>query len=411
MNYPVRQLLRVSIASVILLPVPSTLAQQTTGAAQPLFGQVTGQVLCQDSGLPARFATVQLVSEKSQQNPLPDPTKMGNNPDLAKLMAKAMAAAMKGSNLSTVTGMDGSFSLDKVPPGTYYLIAQLPGYRSAISALSQSERMKADADILAAVGNMAQKIVVAGGASTSVNLSLELGATISGKVSYDDGSPAPSVTPTLLILQKSGKWKELQVSMLPVVTDDRGQFRFFGLPAGKYAVKATLPVSQPVAGLGSVSVHMNLADALVVYHSGVLREKDIKPIELGDGDHKDGIEVVFPINGLHSISGTVVAKFDKHPVNSGTIQLLDPETKAAVRTGEIIEDGTFKLGYVPEGSYLLTVSAAADAERKNADTPAAFDFGRSTNIKIIRSYGAAEIPLMVSGDVNGITLQVPDPKQ
>lgn len=326
-------------------------------------------------------------------------------------MAKAMAAAMKGSNRSTVTGMDGSFSLDKVPPGTYYLIAQLPGYRSPLSGLSQTERMKADAEILVAVESTAQKIVVVGGASTSVNLSLEPGATLSGKVSYDDGSPAPSVTPTLLMLQKDGKWKELQVSTLPVATDDRGQFRFFGLPAGKYAVKATLPVSQPVAGLGTISVHMNREDALVVYHSGVLREKDIKAIELGDGDHRDGIEVIFPVNGLHSLSGTVTAKVDKHAVNSGTIQLQDPDTKASVRTGLVGDDGTFKLSYVPEGSYLLKVTAAADAEQKSGDAPAAFDFGRMANVKIIHSYGPAEMPLLVSGDVNGITLQVEEQKQ
>lgn len=411
MNYSLWRLLKAFVALLILSPVRCALAQQLTVASQPVLGQVSGQVLCQDNGLPARFATVQLLPEKPQQNPLMDPAKMGSNPDFAKVMAKAMAAAMKGSNLSTVTAMDGSFSLDRVPPGTYYLIAQLPGYRTPLSGLSQTERMKADAEILVAVESTAQKIVVAGGTSTSVNLSLEPGATLSGKVSYDDGSPAPSVTPTLLMLQKDGKWKELQVSMLPVATDDRGQFRFFGLPAGKYAVKATLPVSQPLAGLGTVSVHMNLEDALVVYHSGVLREKDIKAIELEDGDHRDGVEVIFPVNGLHSISGAVTAKVDKHAVNSGTIQLQDPDTKATVRTGSVGDDGTFKLSYVPEGSYVLKVTAAADAEQKSGDAPAAFDFGRMANVKIIRSYGPAEMPLLVSGDVNGIVLQVPDQKQ
>ena len=410
-NCEVRQLPRVFVSLLIVLPMYSADAQQTSVAAQPVVGQVTGQVLCQDNGLPARFATVQLLPEKPQHSPLVDSAKMGGNSDIAKVMAKAMAAAMKGSNLSTVTGMDGSFLFGNVPAGTYYLIAQLPGYRSPLSGLSNAERMRADADTLAAVETAADKIVVAGGASISVNVSLEPGATLSGKVGYDDGSPAPSVTPTLLMLQKDGKWKELLVSTLPVVTDDRGYFRFFGLPAGKYAVKATLPVSQPVAGLGTMSAHINLGDALVVYQGGALWEKDIKAVELGDGEHRDGVEVIFPVNGLHSISGIVVAKFDKHAVNAGTVQLKDPDTKAPVRTATIADDGTFKLSYVPERAYLLEVTAAADAEQKSGDGPATFDFGRMTTLKIIRSYGSAEMPLLVSGDVNGITIEVPNEKQ
>jgi hypothetical protein len=356
---------------------------------------------------------VQLLPEKPQQSPLIDPATLGKNPDLAKVMAKAMAAVMKGSNLSTVTGIDGSFSLDRVPPGAYYVIPLLPGYRSPLNGLSQMERMKADASTVASVESIAEKIVVAGGTSTSVNIELERGATVSGTVEYDDGSPAPGVTPTLLMLEKDGKWKELQLSILPVVTDDRGQFRFYGLPAGKYAVKAALPVSQPIVGLGasSVALHMNPGDALVVYQGGALREKDIKPIEVGDGVRIDGVEVIFPLNGLHVIAGSVVAKFDNHVVNSGMIELDDPDSKTAMRTAMVSEEGTFMLNYVPEGSYVLKVTSAADSERKSGEAPAANDFGRMLNSNAVRSYGTAEIPVAVMGDVIGIVVQVPNQKQ
>jgi hypothetical protein len=415
MKHVLSQLSAALFGLLTLFTGRGVLAQQAAApaAAQPVVGQVTGQVFCQDSGLPARFATLQLLPEKPQQSPLIDPAKSGKNPDLVKVMAQAMTVVMKGSSLSTVTGIDGSFSLDKVPPGTYYVIAQLAGYRSPLSGLSQTERMKADADTVDAVESVAQKIVVAGGTLTSVNSVLERGVTLSGTVMYDDGSSAPGVTPKVLMQQKDGKWKELSpISLLPTITDDRGQFRFYGLPAGKYAIKATLPVSQPVAGLGatSLAVHINPGDALVVYQGGALREKDIKPIEVGDGDHRDGIEVIFPVNGLHSVAGSVVAKFDQHAVNSGTVELEDPDSKTAMRTAMIGEDGTFKLSYVPEGSYILRVTAAADAEQKAGETPAASDFGRMLNSKTIRSYGAAEMPLVLIEDVKGIVLQVPDQK-
>jgi hypothetical protein len=400
---------------MLAFPAVSLLAQQSTPSTPAaLSGQVAGHVFCQDTGLPARFAGVQLLAEKPSSTPLLDPASLGKNPDLGKVMAQAMAAVMKGSNLSTVTGIDGSFSLDKVPPGTYYVIPQLPGYRSPLGSFSMMERMKADQATVAAVESLAEKIVVQPGASTSLNIELQRGATLSGTVAYDDGSPAPGVTPALLVQDKDGKWKELSMTLLPSVTDDRGQFRFYGLAAGKYAVKATLPVTQATAGLGasSVSLHMNLGDALVVYQGGALREKDVKPIELVDGDQRDGVEVVFPINGLHAISGSVAAKSDNHPVNSGTIALEDPDTKAPVRTTTIGEDGTFRLNYVPDGGYILKVSTAADTEQNSGDAPAANDLGRMLSSKTVRSYGSIELALTVKdGDANGIVLQVPDEKQ
>ncbi|MGA8109935.1 MAG: carboxypeptidase-like regulatory domain-containing protein [Acidobacteriaceae bacterium] len=398
--------------ALLLCLAASVCAQQTSlSGPAPVYGQVSGRVSCQDTGLPGRFAGVQLMAEQPSTAPLLDPSTLGKNPDFGKIMAEAIKIAMKGSNLSTVTGIDGSFSLDKVPPGTYYVIPQLPGYRSPVSGFSQQERMKADPATLSAVESLAQKVVVQPGALTSITVEMERGATLSGTVTYDDGSPAPGVTPTLLVRGKDGQWKELGGTLpLPSSTDDRGHFRFYGLPPGQYAVKAALPVSQALIGMGprSISMHMDLGDALIVYSSGALREKDIKPIELGDGEQRDGIEVIFPIHGLHSISGSVVAKSDNHPVNAGTLELQDSDSKTAIRTAMIGADGAFHMDYVPEGSYLLKVISAGDTELRSGADAEGGGFARMLNSRELRSYGSAGMPLSLSGDVTGLVLQVPD---
>jgi hypothetical protein len=379
-------------------------------AAPTLFGQVNGRVICGDTDAPGRFASVQLISEKAEQMGFSnfDPTK---NPDFAKSLSVVFSTMLKGSNLSALAGIDGSFSLDKVPPGTYYVVAQLPGYQSPLSQLSQTERMKADPATLKAVESVAEKIVVGPEQAAHVEVRLERGSSLSGSVRYDDGSPAPCVTPILISLQKDGKWKELALSMMAAPTDDRGHFRFSGLPPGKYAVKAALPTTQASSGLGtaSIAVHMNLGDALVVYPGGALREKDIKPVEVGSGDEVDGIEVIFPLSGLHAIAGTVVAKFDNHPVNAGAIALLDSETKAVVRTAMLDREGGFRLNYIPEGSYTLKVSGAADTEKSESPMEET-DFARMMNSKTVKSYGEAERTLTLKTDETTITLQVPDAK-
>lgn len=398
----------------LLLSVPLVVAQQPAPtAAPPIFGQVTGRVICGDTDQPGRFATVQLIASKPEASGFSggEMEQISKNPDFGKAITVVLSTMLKGSGLSALTGLDGSFSMDKVPPGTYYVIAQLPGYESPLSQFSQTERIKSSADTLKAVEAVAEKIEVQANQPARVELRLERGASLSGTVHYDDGSPAPGVTPVLMLQQSDGKWKELAMSMMPTPTDDLGRFRFYGLLPGKYAVKTSLPTVQASMGLGagSLAMHMNAADALVVYSGGALRPKDVKPLEVGRGESVDGVELTFPLSDLHKVSGTVVAKADGHAVNAGTISLLDPDTKAPMRTALIGRDGTFQFNYVADGQYTLQVSGAADTESKAPQADAReSDFARLLNSKTLKSYGTLEQPLMLKGDAPDLTLQVAD---
>jgi hypothetical protein len=400
-----------AFAGMLLVFAGTLFAQQPAANVQPVSpGQVTGRVFCADTGQPGRFAGVQLIAEQPSKAPLLDPASLGKDPNFEKVLASAMSAVMKGSNLSTLTGLDGTFSLDKVPPGTYYVIAQIPGYQSPLSQFSQMERMKADEETLKAVEAAAERIVVQSNQAAHVEIRLERGATLGGTVRYDDGSPAPGVTPVLMVLEPDGKWKEMGPgSLLPSVTDDRGHYHLYGILPGKYAVKAALPTVQALVGMGagSLSMHMNMGDALVVYSGGALREKDLKPVEVGSGEDLDSVDVVFPISGLHSIAGSVVAKADNHPVDSGTVALEDAETKATLRTAMLEQDGSFHLNYVVDGQYILKVTSASDTE-KTAGSDSGGDFVRMLHAKTLKSYGAAELPILLKSDTTGLVLEVPD---
>lgn len=398
-------------ALLLLVCAAPLFAQQPAPAIPPLPpGQVTGRVVCADTGQPGRFASVQLIAEQPSKAPVLDVSSLGKDPNFEKLLATAMTAMMKGSNLSTVTGLDGAFSLDKVLPGTYYVVAQLPGYQSPLSQFSQIERMKADDATLKAVQSAAEKIVVQSNLPAHIEIRLERGASISGSVRYDDGSPAPGVTPILMVLDKDGKWKELGATgMLPVTTDDRGHYRIYGIQAGKYAVRAALPTMQATTGLGpgSISLHINTGDALIVYSGGALREKEVKPVAVGPGEEIDAVDVIFPLDNLHAVSGSVVAKADGHAIDSGAVTLADPETKDVLRTAMIEQDGGFHLNYLPDGQYLLRVTGAADTEKSGKDD-SGNDFARMLHSKPLKSYGEAELPILLKSDSTGLVLQVPD---
>ena len=70
----------------------SAIGQQASSTTAGPPAQVTGRVTCGDTGQPARFASVQLIAENPNKDPLIDPASMGKNPDIQKAMAQAMTA-------------------------------------------------------------------------------------------------------------------------------------------------------------------------------------------------------------------------------------------------------------------------------------------------------------------------------
>src|SRR5450755_2494611 len=86
---------------------------------------VSGRVTCGDTNHPARFAAVLLIPEKPQPTQTSDWANVKNEKDMAKLLAKNMAQTGKGTGLSAVSTIDGSFEMPKVPAGTYYVVAEL----------------------------------------------------------------------------------------------------------------------------------------------------------------------------------------------------------------------------------------------------------------------------------------------
>jgi hypothetical protein len=396
-----------SSAALVLSCLPAEAQEQAaTQTAPSEYNAVSGRVTCGDTGLPARFAAVQLIPEKPQPTQASDWSKMKDAKDLARLMDKGMAQAQKGTGLTAVTSIDGSFEMPKVPAGTYFVVAELKGYLSPLSSLTEEEKFSAKADAIGRIRASAEKIVVQS-APVRADVRLERGGSISGVIRYDDGSPAAGVTPVRMVLKEDGKWVTDTFNpgaQQTNTSDDRGHYRISGLAKGKYAVKAQLPTIKSIIGLGgSQSLHSSFGDALVVYSGGVFREKDIKPIEVGVGEDVDGIDIVFPLDNIHQVSGAVTAKTDNHPLNSGWVNLSDAETKATLRHTRIEEDGSFKFNYVPEGQYELMIGGS-DID-KNAPGGA---YAQMFSPNVLKKYKGVTMPIDVKGDMTGLAVQLPD---
>jgi hypothetical protein len=361
-----------------------TLATKS-GAQAPATGTVTGQVILRDSHLPGRMASISLISAK--------PTR----PTSAESTSRDTAWSAKIQSL-----LDGSFTIPNVPPGDYYLLVEKIGYISpGHLPMGPYYTTKEEEDSLA---KLVTPITVAANRTTTVDAVLTKGASISGVLRFDDGSPDAEGLVALLYKDKSGKW----APYLPAtaaenfrldggnLADDQGRFRFAGLPAGEYLLKSILEI-----GRGIIRDHTSGGDSIIYggyaidcYYGDGIRLKDAKAIKVADGEQSDGNDIEIPLTKLHAVSGAVVSSETGGTVNSAKLELHYADDDSLASKTEANPAGTgFNFLYVPEGEYTLKVLHAADVNRPDTKRP-------------IRTYADASQPLIVKGELSGITIQV-----
>lgn len=377
------------------------LAYAVSAQKPPGTGNVTGHVSCTDTNAPARLAIVVLR---------PIPAAKSDDPS-------APSKTVEARRVQTL--LDGSFSIPKVAPGTYLVLASLPGYISPLASLgaANEDLLEPSDDLRKRIIERVPTISVEANGSASINISLERAATVNGTILYDDGSPAPGIE-VRLRERNQGKWVPVHNAVGDGMgsgnstTDDRGTFRITGLPALKEAiVEADLTAENSTLSFNKMgfSTSGGPSFSLAFYSGGALRPKDAKPFQLTSGEERPGEDITLPISKLHKIDGALLAKRDGHVLNKGSVSLLFSDDRSLVGTAEIgAESEDFDFAFVPEGDFVLKVNSAADARFDEVlNAPGSFP-PSWTKATTVHEYGTTEIPLHVDSDRTGVTVDVPE---
>lgn len=373
-------------------------AERTGGATL-----VSGHVYCADTNAPARMATVILQPAAALESIAPGGEK---------------AIASRGDAVQTL--LDGSFSMPRVAPGSYYVIATQAGYVSPVAALYVSgNRSGPEVEVRRKALESLPRVTVEPNLPVNVNVTIERGAAVSGSVTWDDGSPASGVRLSLLVRWKD-KWIHIpsnpfERSSFSGGTDDQGEYRISGLPAGEYLLEAQLNLSKTsynVDDQGSASVSMASLYSLSVYSGGKMRAKDAAPFTITAGEERRGEDLQIPLSRLHTVRGNLVAVRDGHVVNGGKIWLLYADDKSvAGQTSLSSDDDGFTFSFVPEGDYILRVEEAADNEYRHMPNDSKAWSPPRTETRTLRRYGMAEQRVQVLGEMAGLIVTVPDAQQ
>ena len=328
-------------------PAVQALQQQRTssqGQTARAEGVVTGTVMCTDTQAAARFAMVTLIPVKQDDD--------GGRGGPGRFM---------GGGGSGRTDLQGNFTVSNVAAGDYYVAASATGYVSAVDMLRMVGQEGGDTgSVLASL----PQVHVMAGSSSNVSLSLTRGGVLSGKLVWDDGSPAAGVGVTAMLQTEGtapaqGNRADLMFGfgsgggLGP--TDDRGQFRLTGLMPGTYLLRAT--VETPASG---ASRGFTRGFVLAMYAPGKIRKTEAKAITLGPAEERDDVGFTLSLAALHTVSGHVAA-VSGPAVMSGAVRLVDTTDSSLSRTASVGEDGSFVLTYVPSGSYTLTATGSTSA--------------------------------------------------
>jgi hypothetical protein len=376
---------------LLFLPLFTLAASaQNSSAAKPGTGTVTGHVYCADTNAPSRVASVQL-------EPVKDTKRSGTS---------HFSGDAPASGISR-TGFDGSFTLAKVPPGSYYVVASAQGYLSPMPNDDESD----DVEPQPPPGQPAvviPRVDVQADQAASIDIRLERGAAISGAVRFDDGSPASGVM--VMVLHRSkDKWVPSTPQMpfaapVPPATDDVGHYRVSGLRDRDYVLMAILSRTDfESRGARTTGLFGVERSSLRIYSGDTPHISDAVPIKLGPGEERSGEDITIPLSKFHSISGVVTATGDGHAINSGHLAIEDPNDKEDIVDAELGSDGAFHLEGVPEGTYTLRVQNPRDQRIQEISVAGQQAF---TNEKTLHQYGDLEQSIKVEGDIPNLVLTV-----
>lgn len=395
-----------SIAAAVVLSSLSFVHAQSS-APVAAGGTVTGHVTCGDTQRPARFATVVLFSVPAE---ISQPAKLDEAPNNKRYM-EAFKAYTAMTLMQSQTDVNGNFFAGGVAPGDYYVFAAVSGYVQPKNIMLAA--YEAGADLRKPVRGIPIVHVVSERPS-QVDLTVERGAALSGKVMWDDGSPAARVM--VSIITEKDKRQELPPEFVGIsfaegllaFTDDLGHFRIAGMVPGEYLLKASLQTNGRMTVQKGVTnmKEMDGDSPLTVFVPAAFHQADAKKITLHAAEERGDVELTINLSGLHSVSGRVMSLEDHHGINSGRIRLEDTQDKEFSRSTSVDANGEFTVTFVPPGTYNLRVTDAADTEPHNEKPTKEEPLPNATEITL-RSYADGKQAVIVTdSDLTGQTLEL-----
>jgi protocatechuate 3,4-dioxygenase beta subunit len=253
---------------------------------------------------------------------------------------------------AVISDGSGRFTLRDVPAGRYRFLATHTGY--------------VDQPYLSTDGDTGAVFALqAGQEIKDVLFRMTLTAVVTGRVNDEDGEPMALIQvfalrrPTDEETEDQEDWPSRGQELLPAgfaQTDDRGQYRIFGLKAGEYYVK-TVDEYEPTGPM-IIGTEWDVRQALgaqyaPVYYPGVMQLGQAEPLIISPGEEVH-VDLVLRHIKTVQISGRVIGA-DGKPATDVYVYLeeLSAADFGIDQSSHTDAKGEFKVKGVAPGSYVM----------------------------------------------------------
>jgi len=339
--------------TVFVAMLASRPGAQTTGGAVAL-GTVEGYIRCEDTGAPARLAIVNLI-------PLAEYLKKDDKLDYSSEKEEG-----------TYTDFDGYYFFSSVHPGRYVLDVDLAGYsrdQQLVVGNVKNFALTSQRELLTAF----PQVTVKSGAGSRLDAAINRGGVITGRITFDSGGPliganvmATMVSTNLLDQCNQSHSDAATLShcyyAVMAVSDDRGVYRFAGLPQGKYRISVRLIETSVMPGMKIKRV----GDSdLTVFAPEALTEATAQVIEVNHGDEITGADISIPLRMLYSIGGVVTLRGE--PLQGANVYIYSKQEDW--NPGDFpfstttLADGSYRIDLMPAGTYFIRAEFVHNGKR------------------------------------------------
>lgn len=238
---------------------------------------------------------------------------------------------------------DGNYRIVNVPPGNYRILTAAKAFVTPEGA----EREKV-------------LIVNKGDTIEHVDFALVRGAVITGKVIDAEGRPIVEEWVSVYTLSDNRPvW-----SLSPSMTDDRGVYRIYGLPPGRYRVGA---------GRGEDSFSGGPRPYRRTYHPSVSDPAQATVVEVEEGSEAKDVDIMFTRTvSTYTARGRIVDGETGQPLANINYGITRHEERgSSSRSGGYVTNsrGEFKFENLSPGKYSIPVSNSSDNDLRFEETP------------------------------------------
>jgi len=260
---------------------------------------------------------------------------------------------------SVNTDGDGRFVLKDVEQGRYEFFAMHAGFVDQHYQAKSAEKG-------------ATLSLKAGDKLGDVFFRMTLAAVITGRVTNEDGEPVVRVQvvasrpPSEDELEDetwlaSGKQKLLPVSS--ALTDDRGQYRIFGLKPGEYFLQVTDNYQPDMVGVVDETYQVRESmgsEHASTYYPGVNQVSQAQSISVKAGEEAQA-DVPMRVVRTVEVAGRVIGP--NGPAKDAWLEMQTPGEDVGVELHSSTDDkGNFRIKGVPPGSYVILAYQLSDRE-------------------------------------------------